>query len=65
MLCFFLQVLYKLLWSLATLKMIVVVVFFVKNVEEESGSKLFGILRKKQKMPKSVEQRDSCIWLNF
>lgn len=46
--------------------MIVVVIVLIKIVEEESGNKLSGILRKKQKMPeKSMEQEDSCIWLNF
>ena len=64
-LCFFPEVSCKLLWSLASLQ-IVVMVFFIKSVEEESCSKLFGIFQKKQKMPeKSMDQGDSGIWLNF
>lgn len=45
-LCFFLWTSYKMLWSQTSLLMIVVV-FFIKNAEEESGSKLFEIVRKK------------------
>lgn len=44
----------------------IVVVFFIKNAEEESGSKLFEIVRKKKKMPeRSTEKENLCIWLTF
>lgn len=53
-LCFFLWMSYKMLWSLVCLLMIVVV-FFIKNAEDKSGSKLFEIVRKK--MPERSREK--------